>query len=185
VSKSNFSNGKVIWITGVSGSGKSTLATEVVDNLRASSHAVILLDGDELREVLGLEVDCKSSYERKDRIKLAWQYTKICRLLARQGFTVVIATISLFREIHIWNRVNLPGYFEVVLNVSIDELISRDPKGIYKGYFSGSLTNVVGLDLPVDIPESPDCVFEFDPEQTVREVAVKLIQQLNSRKKIL
>ena len=44
---------KVIWITGLSGSGKSTLAREVVNILREKGNTVILLDGDELREVFG------------------------------------------------------------------------------------------------------------------------------------
>ena len=33
----------------------------------------------------------------------------------------VVATISLFKEVHAWNRANLQGYFEVYLRVSLEE----------------------------------------------------------------
>ena len=45
--------GSVIWITGLSGAGKSTLAHELVGGLRANGEPVVMLDGDELREVFG------------------------------------------------------------------------------------------------------------------------------------
>ena len=43
----------VVWITGLSGAGKTTLAEKVADKLRLSGRAVVLLDGDVLRNVLG------------------------------------------------------------------------------------------------------------------------------------
>ena len=33
----------------------------------------------------------------------------------------VVATISLFKEVHAWNRANLQGYFEVYFRVSLEE----------------------------------------------------------------
>ena len=43
----------VIWIIGLFGSGKTTLAKEVVDLVSRDGKAVVLLDGDSLREVFG------------------------------------------------------------------------------------------------------------------------------------
>lgn len=105
-------NGRVIWITGLSGAGKSTLAHAVVARLRALSQAVVMLDGDELREVFGAAAQNSRNHGRDGRLALAMQYAHLCRVLAQQGLTVVIATISLFREVHAWNRHHLPGYFE-------------------------------------------------------------------------
>ena len=106
---------RVIWITGLSGAGKSTLAHEVVEWLRADGQAVIMLDGDELREVFGAASVNSQNYGREKRLALAMQYSHLCHILVKQGLTVVIATISLFREVHTWNRTHLPGYFEVYL----------------------------------------------------------------------
>ena len=87
----------VIWITGLSGSGKTTLAQKLVQELRMSIQSVIMLDGDLLREALGIT----TSHSQVDRLEIAKKYSRLCKLLASQGTLVVIATISLFREIHL------------------------------------------------------------------------------------
>ena len=169
--------GKVIWITGLSGAGKSTLAHEVWERLRADGMHVALLDGDELREVFGSIEQKSQNHGREGRLALSRKYSSMCRLLATQGLTVVISTISLFHEIHQWNRANLPGYFEVYLAVPIDELRRRDSKGIYMAYDLGELTDVAGLDLPVDEPKAPDFRVDYRPEQSVTEIADELTKR--------
>jgi adenylylsulfate kinase-like enzyme/glycosyltransferase involved in cell wall biosynthesis len=169
---------RVIWITGLSGAGKSTLAHEIVSRLRANDNAVVMLDGDELRDVFGAVAANAQNHGRDGRLALALQYSHLCSILAAQGMTVVIATISLFREVHVWNRANLPGYFEVYLKVPVDELRRRDPKGIYRRFDAGELTNVVGLDLPIDEPEAADWVVEFEPGRSVATSAVELLKTL-------
>ena len=173
--------GRVVWITGLSGSGKSTLATEVVGQLRALCNDVIRLDGDELREVFAAESIKLQRHDRDGRLMLAMQYASLCRLLSMQGFTVVIATISMFREVYAWNRANVPGYFEVYLKVPIEELRRRDPKGIYRRFDAGDLLNVAGLDLPVDEPEQADFEVKFEASQSVTELSRGLIQRIRKR----
>ncbi len=160
------------------------LAHEVVRRLRVSGEAVVMLDGDDLRAVLGAVVANPNNHGRKGRLALAMQYAHLCRLIALQGQTVVIATISLFREVHVWNRANLPGYFEVYLKVPFEELRRRDPKGIYRRFDAGELTDVAGLDLPVDEPDGTDWTIEFDPDRSVGQLADEMIQKVNARKLI-
>jgi adenylylsulfate kinase-like enzyme len=173
---------RVIWITGLSGAGKSTLGYDVVTRLRAAGKAVVMLDGDELREVFGAVAANAQNHGREGRLALAMQYSHLCRILAAQELTVVIATISLFREVHAWNRANLPGYFEVYLRVPVEELRRRDPKGIYRRFDAGELTHVAGLDLPIDEPEAADWVVAFAPERPVAVLAEDLLNRLNGRK---
>lgn len=172
----------VIWITGLSGAGKSTLAHEAVSRLRAAGETVVMLDGDELREVFGAAAANAQNHGREGRLALAMQYAHLCRVIAAQGLTVVIATISLFREVHAWNRANLPSYFEVYLKVPVEELRRRDPKGIYRRFDAGELAHVAGLDLPIDEPEAADWIVEFDPERPVEVLAEDLLKVLNERK---
>lgn len=174
--------GRVIWITGLSGAGKSTLAHELVARFQLLGETVVMLDGDELREVFGAVAANVHNHGRERRLVLAMQYAHLCRVIAAQGLTVVIATISLFREVHVWNRANLPGYFEVFLKVPLEELRRRDPKGIYRRFDTGELTHVAGLDLPIDEPEAADWTVEFAPERTVTALAEELNQILSSRK---
>ncbi len=176
--------GHVVWITGLSGAGKSTLANELTARLRLLGKAVVMLDGDVLRDVFGVAAANAQNHGRAGRLALAMQYAHLCRVIAAQGFTVVIATISLFREVHAWNRANLPDYFEVYLRVPVEELRRRDPKGIYRRFDAGELSHVAGLDLPIDEPEAADWVLDFDPELTVTALAENLYQILITRKRI-
>lgn len=148
----------VIWITGLSGSGKTTLATLVTESIRQSGDPAIMLDGDILRECF----DIKGKTTRKERLEIALTYSRLCRMLSEQGFTVVIATIALFKEIHSWNRMNLKNYYEIFLDTPIEVLIERDPKNIYERALSGKIKNVAGLDLKVDFPTNPDFHFKYD-----------------------
>lgn len=177
------SEGLVIWITGLSGSGKTTLSQHVTSQLREQHISAIFLDGDELREVLGGSMSEPNSYGRGARLLLAKRYSLLSRLLSSQGHTVIVATVSLFREVHEWNRQNIPNYFEVYLRVPLDELRRRDPKGIYRDFDDGKLENVAGLDLGIDEPESPDWVVEFDAFRTPESIAQELLTRAREEKK--
>jgi cytidine diphosphoramidate kinase len=173
-------SGTVIWITGLSGAGKTTLSNVTALELRSRGEAVVQLDGDELRSVFGAVAANEQNHSREGRLALAMQYAHLCRVLADQGLTVVIATISLFKEVHAWNRENLPGYFEVYLKMPLEELRRRDPKGIYRRFDAGALTNVAGLDLPVDEPDCADLVMEFIQGQTPAAMTEELMAALKT-----
>lgn len=169
---------RVIWITGLSGAGKTTLAHEVAALLRADGEAVVMLDGDDLREVFGAVAANAQNHGREGRLALAMQYAHLCKVIALQGLTVVVATISLFREVHAWNRANLPGYFEVYLKVPVEVLRRRDPKGIYRRFDAGELTHLAGLDLPIDEPAAADWSIQYSPERSVETMAKDLLNRL-------
>lgn len=174
-------SGRTIWITGLSGAGKSTLAVELFTRFRKESDGVILLDGDELRTVF--KSSSASSNDRESRRALGQQYAKLCQILSAQGITVVIATISLFSELHAWNRANIPGYFEVYLKVPLEELRRRDPKGIYRRFDSGDISEVAGLDVPIDEPLSADITIDHIPSQSTEQIADMIIEIMRERQR--
>ena len=169
---------RVLWITGLSGAGKSTVANEVVLRLRHSGRPVVMLDGDELREVFGVFEAMDNNHARDTRLALAMKYSKLCHLLAKQNISVVIATISLFKEVHDWNRKNLPGYYEVYLKIPLQELRRRDPKGLYKGYDDGLIKNVAGLDLEIDEPKTPDLLIDHTSQRSIMEIVDILVDKI-------
>lgn len=171
--------GSVIWITGLSGAGKTTLASALTSSLRCSHQNIILLDGDELRHVFKVTDSNASNHSREARLSIAFQYSRLCKLLSDQGFIVVIATISMFNQIHNWNRENVSGYLEVFLNTPLAELRKRDPKNIYKKFFSNDLKHVAGLNFEVDEPLCPDIQIDFDETQTVSDSVHSILKLLN------
>jgi len=166
--------GRVYWITGLSGAGKSTLAASLASILRGRGRSAILLDGDQLREIL----DARTGHGREERFALAMRYAKLCKLLSEQGLDVVIATISMFRDVHAWNRQSLPDYVEIYLRVPLDELRRRDPKGIYRAADAGEKRDVAGMDLAVEPPEAPDLLIEHRPGDTAESVLADVLSRL-------
>ena len=109
----------------------------------------------------------------------AMKYAKLCLRVSSQDLIVIIATISLFKEVHEWNRSNIPNYFEVYLKVPLSELKRRDFKGIYKRFDKGQLKQVAGLDLKIDEPKNADWVVEYDPARSPNSLAHELLQRSN------
>jgi len=159
--------GRVFWITGLSASGKTTIGRTLSKNLRAAGFPVIFLDGDTLRSVAN-----DSGYTSEQRRSAAMRNSRLCRMLAEQGFDVVCSTISLFHDVQRWNRDNIARYIEVLVHVPLDELKRRDTKGIYLA--SGNSRHVVGMDITAEIPQTPDVILNndksLDPEDAVRTI---------------
>ena len=180
--------GQVIWITGLSGAGKTTLAEELNIRLKKKYIHSIVLDGDVLRNIFTTGSFGKKAYDRNSRINLALKYGILSKTLSSQGFTVIIATISMFNEIYVWNRANIKNYFEVYLKVSVDQLSMRDQKKIYKRYRDGDLYDVAGLDVTVDEPLSADVIYDFDQQpflwSSPKNLADKLMEDLEKRSSV-
>lgn len=163
------SAGVVVWVTGLSASGKTTVSKHLVDNLTAYK-PTILLDGDELRDALGVV----GSYSKEQRVELAKNYFKLAKLLSSQGFIVIVAALAMFNELYAWNRQNQENYFEVFLNPPVEELFKRDPKGLYARFRDGKEKNVAGLDLQVDTPVNPDLMFSIEQKLVAEEIAFQI-----------
>src|SRR3984957_6949067 len=150
------STGRVFWITGLSGAGKTTVGSELWRRLRAAGRSALFLDGDALREVISEDLGHRAPGRRKSAMRNA----RLCKLLSSQGEDVVCPTISMFHDVQQWNRDNIPGYREIYLQVPLDELQRRDAKGIYAAAHRGDLRDVVGLDVPAELPLAPDLTLD-------------------------
>jgi adenylylsulfate kinase-like enzyme len=148
---------RVIWITGLSGAGKSTIARKMQELLRAAGADAVVLDGDDVRRAVD---DPHCGHDRASRLTNAYRVCRLAKVIGEQGVPVIVATMSLFHEIHDWNAANLPGYFEVFLRVPVGILRERDPKGLYQRADHGAERDVGGVDLEIEEPRRPDLVVD-------------------------
>ena len=166
--------GRVFWITGLAGAGKSAVGSRLYDRLKAHGDAVVLLDGDELRQTIALDL----GFTRAERLESGRRNGQLCRMISAQGIDVICATISMFRECHEWNRAHLPRYFEIYLRVTMEVLIARDQKNLYSRALAGEVSNVTGVDLSVDEPAVADAVIDNDGGLSLDEIVDDVIKRI-------
>lgn len=89
----------IFWLTGNTGAGKSTLAFAMREyyNEEASTDSplarrVIVLDGDEMREVISREEGLSAEDRRQHNLRVA----RLADLLSRHGFLVLVSVIAPF-----------------------------------------------------------------------------------------
>ncbi len=150
--------GLTVWLTGLSGSGKSTVAVEVEQKLVAAGRAAYLLDGDNLRH--GLNVDLGFSAE--DRAENVRRVGEVARLFADAGMVAVVSLVSPYRADR--NRVRAMHhaaglrFVEVFVDTPVEICEARDPKGMYRRARAGEITGFTGVDDPYEPPESAEVV---------------------------
>ena len=152
--------GIVVWITGLSGAGKSTIAKRCAELLLEAGELPTILDGDEFRKAVGDDL----GHDHAGRLLNAYRLARFANMLARQGHTVLCATMSLFHEVQEWNREHNARYLEVYVRAPIESLEARDAKGIYGRVRRGESSGLVGVDLPFHEPLRPDLVFDNDKD---------------------
>ncbi len=161
---------RAFWLTGLSSAGKSSVARELRELLLERGVAPVLLDGDALREAL----PWRTGYGREECLQLARFYGNLARQFAEQGHVVICSTVSLFHEVHDWNRAHIPGYFEVWLRAPAGELALRDRAGDRRVY-DGARGEVVGQELAPELPRAPDLVVENHGETTPAAAARRIL----------
>jgi adenylylsulfate kinase len=171
------SRGFTLWFTGLSGAGKTTLTEAILPHLRASGVRVEVLDGDEVRTNLSKGL----GFSKEDRDTNIRRIGYVGRLLSRNGVGVIAAAISPYREIRdeVRRAVEADGaaFVEVYVKASLDALIARDVKGLYKKAIAGEIKQFTGISDPYEEPLAPEVTIETDRE-TVEESAAKLIAKL-------
>ncbi len=155
--------GFILWLTGMSGAGKSTLSHALVERL-APVRPVELLDGDEVRTWLSRGL----GFSREDREENVRRIGNVALLLARHGVGVIVAAISPYRssrdEVRRMATAKGIPFVEVYIQASLDALIARDVKGLYKKALAGEIPHFTGVSDPYEPPASPEVTVHSDAE---------------------
>ena len=173
---SSIQKGFVLWLTGLSGSGKSTIAEIVEGELVARRIKVERLDGDIVRQ--GLTSDL--GFSKEDRAKNIERVTFVAKLLSRNGVGCVCSFISPYQSVRDKVRIETTNFIEVFVDASLDAVIGRDVKGLYKKAIAGEIPNFTGISDPYEAPEEPDLRIQTDDE-TPLESANQILEYLEDR----
>jgi len=164
----------IMWIVGLSGAGKTTIGRKVYEQWKARESNTVLIDGDEVRAIFAQD-QTPGDYSLSGRRKNAERITAMCEWLDRQGINVVCCILSVFPDMRAENRDRFSDYFEVYIKVPVDNLIKRDDKGIYGPAMRGETTNVVGVDIPFQEPETSNLAIDNSNFNTPPEEAARII----------
>ena len=168
--------GLVVWLTGLPGSGKTTLANAVAERLRRAGYRVEVLDGDWARRTISEGAGFTREERRRHLRRVAW----VARLLARNGVIVLCSFVSPYRDV----RREVRGiveeeapFIEVYVKASLEEVMRRDPKGLYRRALAGEIKHMTGVDDPYEPPENPDLVVDTEA-LSVEEGARLILEKL-------
>ena len=171
------SKGFTLWFTGLSGAGKTTLTEAIVPELRARGVNVEVLDGDEVRTNLSKGL----GFSKEDRDTNIRRIGYVARLLSRNGVGVVAAAISPYRDIRDEVRASVEAegvkFVEVFVKASLDTLVARDVKGLYKKAIAGEIKQFTGVSDPYEEPLNPEVLVSSDNE-TVAQSAATILAKL-------
>jgi bifunctional enzyme CysN/CysC len=167
----------IVWFTGLSGAGKSTIANRADLLLHRLGVHTYLLDGDNVRRGLTLDL----GFDQADRVENIRRVAEVANLMADAGLVVLVAFISPFRSGRqlARERAGATAFCEVFVDTPLHVAESRDPKGLYRKARKGELANFTGLDSPYERPENPE--LRIDTTVTSPDQAAdRLVQQLRS-----
>jgi adenylylsulfate kinase len=175
--------GFTLWFTGLSGSGKSTLTDLLSEEFRRRDYRVEVLDGDIVRTNLSQGL----SFSKEDRDINVRRIGFVCSLLARNGVIAISAAISPYadvrRECREMTEDEGVAFIEVFCRASLDSLVARDVKGLYKKAIAGEIQNFTGVSDPYEEPETSDILIESDREP-VEESVRKILAFLENKELI-
>lgn len=141
--------------TGCSGAGKSTLAQALAEKLEQEAVKVAVIDGDEYRHTLNKDLGF-SEADRRENVRRLMQ---VAVDKNKEGSIAIVAAINPFED----QRQQLhtdTGAFIIYINCSLNILIKRDTKGLYKRALlpdghPDKINNLTGVNDRYDIPLHP------------------------------
>ncbi|MRX41462.1 adenylyl-sulfate kinase [Flavobacterium sp. LC2016-23] len=154
----------LIQFTGLSGSGKTTLAKNVEHLLLEKGHKVEIVDGDIYRKTL-----CKDlGFSKEDRYENVRRLFSVGQDFIQSKVIVLMSVINPYEDLR--NEISRHHFVRTVyLDCSIDNLIKRDPKGLYKKALlpdtdSNKINNFTGISDVYEVPLKADLTLKTDSE---------------------
>ena len=168
--KINFDKKKgiVFWITGLPGSGKTTVAKLIHKNIQEKFGPTIEVSGDNLRKVFKYK-----DYDINKRKLYAKKYSEFCNLITSKRVNIIFSTVSLFKEVHIWNKKNIKNYYEIFIKSDVKKIIKLNKKKLYR-----NKKNIMGVSLKPDFPKKSNLIIKNDFKISTKKFAEKILNTI-------
>mmetsp|Transcript_19488 Transcript_19488/g.62573 ORF Transcript_19488/g.62573 Transcript_19488/m.62573 type:complete len:278 (-) Transcript_19488:2868-3701(-) len=172
--------GITLWMTGLSGSGKSTIARALEEELvlKHGKH-VQQLDGDNVRTGLNRDL----GFSAADRQESVRRVSEVAALFNSGGVITLVTLVSPYRadrdEARKRHEDQGLAFLEVFMNVDLETVQGRDPKGLYEKVKNGEIKGFTGVDAPYEEPLHPDIDLpnnELDVDDCV-EILMERLEQ--------
>ena len=163
-------SGQVLWITGLPGSGKTSIAKKINYHLKKKNIKYFEISGDEIRKIFSFK-----KFDRKSRLEYAQFYSKLCKMLSDEGINIIISTVSLFHQVHRWNKKKINNYKEIYIKSKLDDIISQKKK---KLYLNKKNKNLVSKNIKAEYPINPHIIIENKFDESVNSLSLKIIKKL-------
>jgi len=170
-----------VLFTGLTGTGKSTIARAVERALFDLGRAVMVLDGEKMRN--GVNQDL--GYSVEDRSENLRRSAHIARIMNDAGLICLAAFVAPSESIRarVAELVGKDKFFVVHLTADEQVRIARDSKGHYAKAQAGVLPNFPGVSALYEAPEKADLV--VDSGKNSLESCVEQILQLLTQRGVL
>jgi len=168
--------GMVFWLYGLSGSGKSTLAVEMEKELHQQGIHSVVLDGDNLRSGLNLDLGF-SDEDRRENIR---RVSEVAKLFSESGIIVLVSLITPLREFrkNAKSIIGEPHFHEVFVKASFKTCKERDVKGLYAKAEKGMVTSFTGQESDFEEPDT-DCLIIDSEKESPEQSADRLLDFIN------
>jgi len=164
--------GYTIWLIGPSGVGKSTLSQWVCDELGQPN--IKTLDGDEIRKGISSDLGLSSEDRSENNRRVAY----LARAISDVGGLAIVATICPFeKDREIIRQILDNKVTFICLTASKEELIRRDPKGLYDMAINGKITGLTGYDGIFEVPN--DALFINTEADSINACGEKILSLIN------
>lgn len=168
------------WLTGLPAAGKTTIARALQQHLMQRGEKIVVLDGDDVRQGLCVDLDFSS----KSRVENIRRVAEVAKIFNSNGIGVVVALVSPFEEARQQARqiIGDTRFVEVYVSTPLDVCRQRDPKGLYAKALQTPEIKLTGLGGAYEPPHHADVVIDTST-QTLASILPTLIAAAEEKQK--
>jgi len=173
-------NALIFWFTGLSGAGKTTVALGAKPLLEKKGYSVLVLDGDEIRKNLHVNLGFTKEDIKKNNALIA----ELCAEKRKSHDAIFVSIISPYRESRKAAKAFLgKSFFEIYFSASLETAMKRDVKGLYAKAGENKTEGMIGCASgpTYEVPMAPDFTVRSEvdaPEKSIKDFTHFVLMKL-------